>query len=280
MDLIRPPAVALQPFVQCLWFKQAVPSPAPRERVLPTGTMHIAFRLAPEPVRVYRSDDDANGHALAWGVVGGARSSAFFKDVSIPARSVGAMLRPGAAMVLLGCRADSLAERHLPLSACWGESARRLSECLVRIGDAEEALALFEAALLTRLPRVRALHPAVAAALEHFSDGEPVAAAHEASGYSQRGFIALFRREVGLAPKRYCRVLRLQQALAHWNEAPAIDLADLALRAGYSDQAHFQREFRALTGITPGTFRVLSPSRSHHVPLVSDSFNPNRSDVA
>jgi len=61
VDLIRPPAAALRPFVQCLWFKQAVPSPAQRERVLPTGTMHIAFRLAPEPLRVYRSDHDPHG---------------------------------------------------------------------------------------------------------------------------------------------------------------------------------------------------------------------------
>ncbi|MCC5887872.1 MAG: helix-turn-helix transcriptional regulator [Gammaproteobacteria bacterium] len=242
--------------------------------------MHIAFRLAPEPIRVYRSDHDPHGDALSWGVVGGARSSAFFKDVLVPARSVGAMLRPGAASALLGCAADSLAERHLPLSAFWGDRAHRLGERLMGIGDAEEALALFEAALLARLPRVRGLHPAVAAALEHFTDGEPVAAAHAASGYSQRGFIALFRREVGLAPKRYCRVLRLQQTLAHWSEAPASGLADLALQAGYSDQAHFQREFRALTGITPGTFRTLSPSLSHHVPLTSDSFNPNGAEVS
>ncbi len=106
---------------------------------------------------------------------GGARSSAFFKDVLVPARSVGAMLRPEAASALLGCPADSLAERHLPLSAFWGDLAHRLCERLMGIGDAEEALALFEAALLARLPRVRGLHPAMAAALDRFSGGEPVA---------------------------------------------------------------------------------------------------------
>ncbi len=85
---------------------------------------------------------------------------------------------------------------------------------------------------------------------------------------------------MGLAPKRYCRVLRLQHTLAHWSEAAASGLADLALQAGYSDQAHFQREFRASTGTTPGTFRALSPLLSQHVPLASDLFNPNGSDLS
>jgi AraC-like DNA-binding protein len=90
-----------------------------------------------------------------------------------------------------------------------------------------------------------------------------VAAAGRASGRSHRSFVELFRRAVGLTPKRYCRVRRFQRALA----LPRGSLGALALAAGYSDQAHFTREFRALAGLTPGEYRRRAPERAHHVPV-------------
>lgn len=274
LDLIRPPCGPLKPFIEVLWAKDPQAQAAQRECVLPTGSMHLALRLDPEPVKLFRHLDDPAGQRVGHAVVGGARSTAFIKDVAAPARSVGAMLHPGAARALFGVDADALAERHVPLAAFWGREAATLRQRLARAEDNEAALALFEAALLERMPRLRGAHPAVVAALERFAEGSGVAAVQTASGYSQRGFIALFRRHVGLAPKRYCRVLRLQHLLSAWREAPGCTLADLALAAGYSDQPHLQREFLELTGLTPGRFRELSPVRSHHVPLRSDSFKP------
>jgi len=71
-------------------------------------------------------------------------------------------------------------------------------------------------------------------------------------GISQDRFEKRFRREVGTSPKQYCSLLRLRFAL---NAYPcARRLTDLALDAGYYDQSHFIREFRAVTGETPFKF--------------------------
>jgi len=56
---------------------------------------------------------------------------------------------------------------------------------------------------------VRGVHPAIAAALTRLRDGEDVAAAVEASGYSHRGLVALFRHAIGLSPKLWSRVAAL-----------------------------------------------------------------------
>lgn len=66
-------------------------------------------------------------------------------------------------------------------------------------------------------------------------------------GLGERQLERLFAERVGLGPKRFARVMRLQRAL----EAPA-DLATLALRAGYADASHVVREIRSLCGVTPG----------------------------
>lgn len=60
-----------------------------------------------------------------------------------------------------------------------------------------------------------------------------------------------FLDAVGLTPKRFDRIQRLQAAMARLKET---GLADAALAAGYFDQAHFTRDFRDFTGQTPAQF--------------------------
>ena len=63
-----------------------------------------------------------------------------------------------------------------------------------------------------------------------------------------------FHREIvawtGLAPKRLARIFRLQATLSRLR-ADRTPLATLATEAGYADQAHMTREFRALAAATP-----------------------------
>jgi AraC-like DNA-binding protein len=61
-----------------------------------------------------------------------------------------------------------------------------------------------------------------------------------------------FTAAVGYGPKTLQRVLRLQRVLAQAGRQPLVGrLADIALDAGYADQAHMSREVRALTGRNP-----------------------------
>jgi transcriptional regulator GlxA family with amidase domain len=61
-----------------------------------------------------------------------------------------------------------------------------------------------------------------------------------------------FRRAVGASPKQFASLLRLRHAVENYR--PGVPLAQLALDAGYFDQAHFSRELRAATGEPPGRF--------------------------
>ena len=48
------------------------------------------------------------------------------------------------------------------------------------------------------------------------------------------------------------RVLRFDRAMEYWKARPTTSWAEVALAGGYSDQAHFSREVRALSGQSPG----------------------------
>ena len=77
-----------------------------------------------------------------------------------------------------------------------------------------------------------------------------VSDAHELTGLSSKRLTAVFHAEVGLAPKAYLRVRRLQAALRQLDTGRALGAA-IAADLGYFDQAQFVREFRAFTAMTP-----------------------------
>jgi len=131
---------------------------------------------------------------------------------------------------------------------------------------------MFERVLVARVPRLRGIDPVVAHALARFTVTDDVAAIVDETGYSHRHFIEQFRRGVGLTPKVYCRVQRFQRALA---APPTTGWAAVAADAGYSDQPHLVRDFRAIAGLTPSKYRALAPDGSRHVRVDS----PQRSTL-
>ena len=58
-----------------------------------------------------------------------------------------------------------------------------------------------------------------------------------------------FRRIVGASPKQYASIVQLREAVDDRANQPSY--ADVALEAGFYDQAHFNRRFRAATGRSP-----------------------------
>jgi AraC-like DNA-binding protein len=271
MFLTRHPGPRLSPFVKILWATDQTASPqsvaADRERVLPTGGMHLVFRLSDHALRLFEGINDPIGYRIGHTVVGGARATFYVREISEPARSVGVQLQPGAAELLFGVPADELAGRHTPLEDLWGPSVVEARERLVEAVGPQRQLDILESLLAARLPTVRGLHPAVARALGRFATTADVRQVVRESGYSHRRFIALFHRGLGLTPKLYCRILRFQGALEQVAAHPAASLVEVALDAGYSDQAHFNREFREFAGVSPGEYRELSPTFPHHVPI-------------
>jgi methylphosphotriester-DNA--protein-cysteine methyltransferase len=86
-------------------------------------------------------------------------------------------------------------------------------------------------------------------------------------GLSPKRFISIFRDQVGLTPKLYGRVRRFQTVIERVHGAADVDWADVALSAGYYDQAHFSHDFRGFTGLTPTAYLAKQGEFMNHVPM-------------
>ena len=78
-----------------------------------------------------------------------------------------------------------------------------------------------------------------------------------ATGLSRFDITRHFRRAFGTSPHRYLLMRRLERARQMMRD-PRTPLAEIAVAAGFADQAHFTRLFRKAFGFTPGLWRALS----------------------
>lgn len=86
----------------------------------------------------------------------------------------------------------------------------------------------------------------------------------EKTGYSIRHINRMFTAQFGYGPKDYSRYVRFQKALKEIFNNPYRQNSAFIENIGYSDQAHFQREFRFFMQETPKQFikRLCAPSEN------------------
>jgi AraC family transcriptional regulator len=105
------------------------------------------------------------------------------------------------------------------------------------------------------LPRGR-LRAVVAYIEDHLGAGpslEQMAAVARVSTYH---FAHQFKRATGLPPYQYVIMRRVERAQQLLQQDRDLSLAEIAARAGFSDQTVFCRHFKRLVGVTPGRFRM------------------------
>jgi AraC-like DNA-binding protein len=79
------------------------------------------------------------------------------------------------------------------------------------------------------------------------------------TGLTRYDLARQFRSAFGTSPYRYSQMRRLDRARTQLG--PDRSLADVALAAGFADQAHLSRMFKSAFGVTPARYRALATSR-------------------
>ena len=90
----------------------------------------------------------------------------------------------------------------------------------------------------------------------HKRIGEPISVSTLSSiaGLSRSHFARSFRKAVGRTPREQIVRMRIEHAM-ELMAATDLPLSDIALAAGFADQAHFSNNFRRTIGVTPSRWR-------------------------
>ena len=216
----------VSPLVACTW-EQATPT-GQEQRIVPDACVDLIW--AGDRLSIAGPDTQPRVVTLAPG-----------------SRLVGVRLRPGTAGAVLGLPASELCDVSPDAADVLGRDvAGALLEALAAGSDPHELL-LRAAQLLG----VGAPDPLVRAAVVAL--GRPrtrVAAVAAELGVSARHLQRRVTEAVGYGPKVLARVQRFRRLQA----LPEAPLAELALDAGYADQAHMTAEVSRLAGLSPVRF--------------------------
>ncbi len=163
------------------------------------------------------------------------------------------------ARLFYGIPLHELVNRSVELEDVLGSAGGTLIDRLNDTPGWDARFAILETAIISRLGRAEMPSQGVDWALRQLqvSGGmSGIGELGESLGWSPRRLIEEFRDVAGMPPKAVARIIRFERTLALLQRNPAARLADIAVECGYYDQAHFNREFRALAGVTPSQLRA------------------------
>ena len=263
VKLLRIPAGhPLSPSVRSI-FRLHAPHGYVTETMLPRGNVNILFNFG-HALRVERpgaSSPEADWHAT---LVCGLQTRPLVTRPAGLVYTLGVNLKPEGSFRFLRMPLDALTDIHVDGSLLWrdadallnrlGETASFHAQCdlvlrwLAGLADADGAATLVASACRD---------------LERTASAGTVERAATNAGISPRHLQRLFTERVGLSPARYVQLARFARAVPLISSART--LTEVAAAAGYFDQAHFCRDFRAFAGMTPDEYRKAGPRVPGHI---------------
>ena len=197
------------------------------------------------------TDSPRHGHPLPATLVHGVVERVFTTTLSERGTVVGARFRPGGFAARFGRDAGPLTGRidrvddelfcfPLQLEDDRDSASQQMDRAIAAHDGEPDPTYLALTALLDRVRADGRLHRV-----------EQVMAL---SPWGARTTQRVFRRYVGVPVKWVLCRYRLQHAALEIESDSSVDFADLAVRLGWYDQAHFSNDFRAMLGCTPGEY--------------------------
>ena len=249
-----PSSPALARVVDCYWILEGQGTGVP-EPVIPDGRIEIILHYG---VRFERYHVDGTIERQPASLIVGQILAPMSLGYRGTAGVAAIRLRPAAARAIVRDSASAITNRAIDLEDLFGSTATLRERLALASSDAVR-VALLDA-WLARIVHSDPAPEIDAAVTAIVSSGGTIglSAVADATGLSMRQLERRFLSDVGVAPKSFARLIRLQAALRRISHGDS--LADVAHACGYYDQPHMTRDFSRLAETSPAAWRQYAGS--------------------
>jgi AraC-like DNA-binding protein len=259
------PSIELAPVVRCYWHMRGrtIPGEASREQIVPDGCPEIIINFA-DPF--HRILPDGRQEPQPSMMVVGQITSAMELVPGAHIDLWGIRLEPGGLFVLLGKPMFELTDVGVGVGQLRSRMQRRFESMNPEV-DSPAMVAELDRVVQAFIEESALDHPEhrlVCQAIEglgRVNGGiDPVLSS---LGVNRRRLERAFRLRVGISPKLYARISRLQRVIHLCQSGQDWSFVQLALACGYYDQSHLIRDFGTIAHTTPGRYLAARDGLSH-----------------
>lgn len=169
----------------------------------------------------------------------------------------GIRFKPEGIYHAFGVPASEVHQNYADMEAVAGSQFKDFCSRLRETESTEEMISLTEEYLFNKISsnKVNLYYLNLAAELIRNYNGNITIPELAGKVYiSSRQLEREFKQKIGISPKGYMRIARLNDVNRKIISGRRIDLTEVSFSSGYSDQAHFIRDFKQFTGESPKVF--------------------------
>ncbi|MFC5044542.1 DUF6597 domain-containing transcriptional factor [Aquimarina hainanensis] len=252
---IHSPSSDLVDFVMSYWTLESSQDLTPtKNTIIPDGTMKLIFHFGD----LYKHHPKTgNSFLLPRCFLIGQLTQPYIVEPTGITGTFIVRFHPNGFLPFTSIPIHQMENTAVPLHKLFGEKGMEIENDILTASSNSERIHHIESFLRTQLNTEEVADRIVKAAIETIATTNGHISIHELSkqrNLNRRILSRKFSSSVGLSPKQLSKIVRLQATLKTLLHKKETKLTQVALENSYFDQAHFIKDFKEFTGVTPKEF--------------------------
>jgi len=249
------PGQLLSTSVKCYWsLEMPASAETEKQRIIPDGCMELIVHYG-DQYRQYLPDGSQVIQPRSF--VFGQLTEPLDIEPTGTTGMIAARFFPDGFSAFCSTPPSTMQNRAVSLTELFGAEGEELEKNVLAASGHPARIACIEAFLSTRLNLPQGLDYIAKSSVALLLQTGGQLSTEEMAGQLQvnrRQLERKFSAAIGLSPKQLSKMIRLQTTLKSLDEQQFSSLTELAHANGYFDQAHFIKDFKEFTGLSPKQF--------------------------
>lgn len=249
------PAPDLNAVIKCYWTLEDTAKETPQKQtIVPDGCMEMIFHYG-DLYRQYLEDGSSIIQPAAF--VFGQLTAPLEIEPAGDTGIFAVRFQPNGFIPFVSIPLKEMENKAVPLEKLFDQSGIELQQKILADITTEARIKTIESFFLDKLMSADTIDHVVRSTVETMLAAKGQLNINELSeqiNINRRQLERKFAAVIGLSPKQLSKTIRLQYALQMLLSSKCTNLTDLAYEGEYYDQAHFIKDFKEFTGLTPGRF--------------------------
>lgn len=253
--LIFQPHQHLAPFVKCYWTLESSKETTPQKNtIIPDGCMKMIFHYG---YLYAHYPENGNRILLPPCFVIGQLTKPYTVEPTGETETFFVCFHPNGFLPFASLPIKEMENTAVSLEQLFGRKGEEIQDLMLKTKTISDRINCIETFLFNQLKSTDVVDHIVQSTIEtiltangQFSIGE----LSKQNQINRRQLVRKFSSDIGLSPKQLSKTIRLQSTLKKMLNNQVSGLTALAYDNQYYDQAHFIKEFKEFTGLTPKEF--------------------------